>query len=122
MVIDEMLTTGHARALLSIEDHDLQYTVAQKVFDEKLSVRETEKLVKKIMKGNQTGTKNTEINDEERNRLSVLYHDLEEKMKETLGTKVIINYKDKNKGKIEIEYYDSEQFEHLYDMLQTLKK
>lgn len=122
MVIDEMLTTGHARALLSIEDHDLQYTVAQKVFDEKLSVRETEKLVKKIMKGNQTGTKNTEINDEERNRLSVLYHDLEEKMKEALGTKVIINYKDKNKGKIEIEYYDSEQFEHLYDMLQTLKK
>ena len=113
MVIDEMLTTGHARALLSIEDHDLQYTVAQKVFDEKLSVRETEKLVKKIMKGNQTGTKNTEINDEERNRLSVLYHDLEEKMKETLGTKVIINYKDKNKGKIEIEFYDSEQFEHV---------
>ncbi len=123
MVIDEMLTTGHARALLAIENHEKQYTVAQKVFDEKLSVRETEKLVKKLAKTNDSDSKKVEKEDEdELKRLRVVYHDLEEKMKEALGTKVVINYKDKNKGKIEIEYYDSEQFEHLYDMLQTLKK
>ncbi len=123
MVIDEMLTTGHARALLAIENHEKQYTVAQKVFDEKLSVRETEKLVKKLAKANDSDSKKVEKEDEdELKRLRVVYHDLEEKMKEALGTKVVINYKDKNKGKIEIEYYDSEQFEHLYDMLQTLKK
>lgn len=123
MVIDEMLTTGHARALLAIENHEKQYAVAQKVFDEKLSVRETEKLVKKLAKANDSDSKKVEKEDEdELKRLRVVYHDLEEKMKEALGTKVVINYKDKNKGKIEIEYYDSEQFEHLYDMLQTLKK
>lgn len=123
MVIDEMLTTGHARALLAIENHEKQYTVAQKVFDEKLSVRETEKLVKKLAKSNDSDSKKVEKEDEdELKRLRVVYHDLEEKMKEALGTKVVINYKDKNKGKIEIEYYDAEQFEHLYDMLQTLKK
>lgn len=123
MVIDEMLSTGHARALLAIEDHEQQYTVAQKVFDEKLSVRETEKLVKKLAKENNSDPNKTEKTDEEElKRLRVVYHDLEEKMKETLGTKVVINFKDKNKGKIEIEYYDSAQFEHLYDMLQTLKK
>ena len=123
MVIDEMLTTGHARALLAIENHEKQYTVAQKVFDEKLSVRETEKLVKKLAKANDSDSKKVDKEDEdELKRLRVVYHDLEEKMKEALGTKVVINYKDKNKGKIEIEYYDSEQFEHLYDMLQTLKK
>ena len=123
MVIDEMLTTGHARALLAIENHEKQYTVAQKVFDEKLSVRETEKLVKKLAKANDSDSKKVEKEDEdELKRLRVVYHDLEEKMKEALGTKVVINYKDKNKCKIEIEYYDSEQFEHLYDMLQTLKK
>ncbi len=123
MVIDEMLTTGHARALLAIENHEKQYTVAQKVFDEKLSVRETEKLVKKLAKANDSDSKKVEKEDEdELKRLRVVYHDLEEKMKEALGTKVVINYKDKNKGKIEIEYYDSEQFEHLYEMLQTLKK
>ena len=99
MVNDEMLTTGHARALLAIENHEKQYTVAQKVFDEKLSVRETEKLVKKLAKANDSDSKKVEKEDEdELKRLRVVYHDLEEKMKEALGTKVVINYKDKNKG------------------------
>lgn len=73
----------------------------------KLSVRETEKLVKKLAKANDSDSKKVEKEDEdELKRLRVVYHDLEEKMKEALGTKVVINYKDKNKGKIEIEYYD----------------
>lgn len=122
MVIDEMLTTGHARALLAIEDQEVQYTAAQKIFDEKLSVRETEKLVKKLLKGDQQ-EKRKEIADvEEQKRMEAVYHDIEEKMKQALGTKVIINYKDKNKGKIEIEYYDSDQLEHLFEMFQSLRK
>lgn len=122
MVIDEMLTTGHARALLAIEDQEMQFTVAQKIFDEKLSVRETEKLIKKIMKGDLTNTDKIKEENEEKKQLKAVYHELEEKMKQALGTKVIINFKDKNKGKIEIEYYDSEQFEHLMEMFQSLKK
>jgi len=122
MVVDEMLTTGHARALLAIEDQELQFTAAQKIFDEKLSVRETEKMVKKILKGDLSNNAKENEDAEEKNRLKAIYHDLEEKMKQALGTKVIINYKDKNKGKIEIEYYDSDQFEHLLTMFQSLKK
>ena len=112
MVVDEMLTTGHARALLAIEDQDMQFTVAQKIFDEKLSVRETEKLIKKILKGDIVTNDKLKEDDEEKKQLKAVYHELEEKMKQALGTKVIINFKDKNKGKIEIEYYDSDQFEH----------
>lgn len=122
MVIDEMLTTGHARALLAIEDQELQFTAAQKIFDEKLSVRETEKLIKKIMKGDFINGDQSKEDDEEKKQLKAVYHELEEKMKQALGTKVIINFKDKNKGKIEIEYYDSDQFEHLLEMFQSIKK
>lgn len=122
MIIDEMLTTGHARALLAIEDQEIQYTAAQKIFDEKLSVRETEKLVKKILKGEPVEKIKENTADDELKRLQVVYHDIEEKMKQALGTKVIINYKDKNKGKIEIEYYDPDQLEHLFEMIQSLKQ
>ena len=122
MLIDEMLTTGHARALLSIDNHEMQFTAAQKIFDEKLSVRETEKLVKKILNDGQPQKVKDVEQEEEFKRLKVVYHDIEEKMKQALGTKVIINYKDKNKGKIEIEYYDSNQLEHLFEMCQTLQK
>lgn len=122
MVVDEMLTTGHARALLAIEDQDMQFTVAQKIFDEKLSVRETEKLIKKILKGDILTNERMKEDDEEKKQLKAVYHELEEKMKQALGTKVIINFKDKNKGKIEIEYYDSDQFEHLLEMFQSIKK
>ena len=122
MVVDEMLTTGHARALLAIEDQDMQFTVAQKIFDEKLSVRETEKLIKKILKGDILTNERMKEDDEEKKQLKAVYHKLEEKMKQALGTKVIINFKDKNKGKIEIEYYDSDQFEHLLEMFQSIKK
>lgn len=119
MVVDEMLSTGHARALLSIEDKELQYTVAQKIFDEKLSVRETEKLVKKILKGEIAEKEEKAKNNEELEKMKVIYKDIEEKMKQALGTKVIIQPKDKDKGKIEIEYYDSNQLEHLFEMIIT---
>lgn len=112
MVIDDLIQTGHARALLGIEDQEKQYSMAQKVFDEKLSVRETEKLVKKVQ------NEKEEIEKPKMDKqLEIIYQDLEEKMKQTLGTKVNINAKDENKGKIEIEYYNKEDLDRLIDMI-----
>lgn len=120
MVIDDMITTGHARALLGISDSDKQYTIAQKIFDEKLSVRETEKLVKKIQHEKENPVVETgKILDP---KMEAIYHDLEEKMKYILGTKVAINQKDKNKGKIEIEYYSMDELDRIMDLMHTINK
>ena len=112
MLIQESISSGHARALLGIEDLEKQYNMAQKVFDEKLSVRETEKLVKKVQKEKEEVEK-TKMDKQ----LEIVYQDLEEKMKQILGTKVSINAKDENKGKIEIEYYNKEDLDRLIDMI-----
>ena len=109
MVIDKMLTTGHARALLSIEDGELQFQAANRIFNEKLSVRDTEKLAKKI--GKEKPTKK-----EEDSQLKAIFQDLEEKMKAALGTKVSINRRNEQKGKIEIEYYSMEELERLMEI------
>ncbi len=109
MVIDKMLTTGHARALLSIEDGELQFQAANRIFNEKLSVRDTEKLAKKI--GKEKPTKK-----EEDSQLKAVFQDLEEKMKTALGTKVSINRRNEQKGKIEIEYYSMEELERLMEI------
>ncbi len=109
MVIDKMLTTGHARALLSIEDSELQFQAANRIFNEKLSVRDTEKLAKKI--GKEKPTKK-----EEDSQLKAIFQDLEEKMKTALGTKVSINRRNEQKGKIEIEYYSMEELERLMEI------
>lgn len=93
MIIDDMISTGHARALLAIDDPELQYTLANKIFDEKLSVRETEKLVKEIKNPKKPKEKKPVAN-------SFIYQDLEEKMKSVFGTKVSIASKGKGKGKI----------------------
>ena len=113
MVIDDMISTGHARALLGLNDLEKQYTVAQQIFDEKLSVRETEKLVKKIQQ--EKNQKDTEKN-------KAICHDLEEKMKGILGTKVAINQKDNKKGKIEIEYYSMDELDRIMDLFRTIEK
>lgn len=119
MVIDEMLTTGHARALLGIDDQEKQYVLAQKIFDEKLSVRDTEKLVKSI----QNEKKNrTNVLKEIDPKLEAIYHDLEEQMKGILGTKVSINHKDEEKGKVEIEYYSQDELNRIIDLLRTVQK
>lgn len=117
MVIDDMLTTGHARALLGIEDQEKQYVVAQQIFDEKLSVRETEKLVKKIQKEKDLPEKKKETLDEQ---VALAYHNVEEKMKQILGTKVNIRAKDDKKGKIEIEYYSMDEFNRIFEMMQKI--
>lgn len=110
MVIDDMLSTGHARALLGIEDPELQYSTAVKVFDEKLSVREVEKLVKKMQQGKTEKKKEETVHD-------FIYTDLEEKMKAAVGTKVSIHQNAKGKGKIEIEYYSREDLERIIDII-----
>ena len=114
MLIDEMLTTGHARALLAIEDKELQHAAAVKVFDEKLSVRETEKLVK-ALKNPKKEKKNQKIEH------TFVYDNIEEQMKNIIGTKVSVNPKANGKGKIEIEYYSEEELERIYDLIMTIK-
>ena len=119
MVIDEMLTTGHARALLGIEDQEKQYTIAQKIFDEKLSVRDTEKLVKNLQNEKKSKGEEKEKIDP---KLEAIYRDLEEQMKGILGTKVCINAKDSKKGKLEIEYYSQDELDRIIDMIRTIQK
>ena len=110
MVIEGMLSTGHARALLVIEDNDLQFQMATKIYNEKLSVRDVEKLVKNL------GKKKPEKKEENAQQAAV-FQDLEEKMKAALGTKVSINRKNDQKGKIEIEYYSMDELERLMEIL-----
>ena len=116
MIIDEMISSGHARALLAIKDEEVQYNIANKVFDEKLSVRDTEKLIKSIL--NPRALKKPE----EERKIDTIYKDVEEKFKEILGTKVIINRKSKKKGKIEIEYYSDEELERLIELINSIKE
>ena len=120
MVIDDKISTGHARALLGIEDPEKQYATAEKIFDERLSVRETEKLVKKIQqeRENPQSKENGKIDP----KMEAIYRDLEEKMKQILGTKVAINQKDDKKGKIEIEYYSIDELDRIIDLLRTIQK
>jgi len=113
MVINEMITTGHARALLAIEDAEQQYSIAQKIFDEKLSVREVEKLVKNLNKPEKP-------KKEENKALEVIYNDIEEKLKESLSTKVAISSKGNGAGKIEIEFYSHDDLDRLVEGLGRL--
>ena len=117
MVIDEMLTTGHARALLGIEDQDIQYVLAQQIFDQKLSVRDTEKRVKSMQNEKKGKKKEPEKLD---SKLLAIYSDLEEQMKKIMGTKVLINSKNSNSGKIEIEYYSQDELDRIIDLIRTI--
>ena len=114
MIIDDMISTGHARALLAIDDPELQYTLANKIFDEKLSVRETEKLIKILKNPKKTAKK-------EKIEHTFIYENLEEKMKGIMGTKVNVNPKSNGKGKIEIEYYSEEELERIYDLIMSIQ-
>jgi len=117
MLIDDMLSSGHARALLAIENGEEQYTLAMKIFDEKLNVRETERLVKIYLEPKK---EKTELKFTESEELA--YHNMEEKMKTIFGSKVSIHKKDKNKGRIEIEYYSGEELERLLELMERIQK
>ena len=113
MLEEEMISTGHARALLAISNKDKQYEIAQKVFDEKLSVRDIEKLVKDLKKIKKNKKEEKDVHD-------FLYTELEESMKQILGSKVSIKNKKNNKGKIEIEYYSRDELERIVDMIRSI--
>lgn len=116
MLIEEMISTGHARALLAIENNEEQHAVAVKVFDEKLSVRETEKLVKELL--------NPVMKKEEKPKdtaQDLIYEQLEEKIKGIIGSKVAIRRKNHDKGRIEIEYYSQEELERIVELLESVR-
>ena len=116
MLIDEMISEGHGRALLPISDAEEQFALAMRVFDEKLSVRETEKLVKKLME-----EKKKEPKEKESAFQDFIYRDLEEKLKQSIGAKVEIKKKANNTGKIEIEYYSIEELERIVELMESVK-
>ena len=113
MVVDEKISTGHARALLAVEDKEQQYTLANKIFYEKLSVRETERLMKNFQKEKENKKSQKTENE-------FIYKGIEEKIKMILGTKVTVNHKKNNKGRIEIEYYSNEELERIMDLLESI--
>ena len=117
MLIQDMISPGHARTLLGIEDKDQQYNLAMRIFDEKLSVRDTEKIVKDLQK-----PKKEEKKKEADPQMEVIYQQLEERIKSIVGTKVAIQHKNKNKGKIEIEYYSQAELERLIDLFESIKE
>lgn len=112
MIINDMISTGHARALISIEDPEQQYTIAQKIFDEKLSVRDVEKLVKDL--GKPAKVKKAAVTDKS---LEIIYQDIQEKLKQKLSTKVAISSKGNGSGKIEIEFYNHDDLDKLVELL-----
>lgn len=120
MVIDEMISTGHARALLGIEDPEKQYEIAQNVFDQKLSVREVEKLVKNL--GKESEKKVGPKNSKDLEQYQVHFAKYANKISEKLGVKVDVSLKDKNKGKVEIDFYSNEDFERIFDLLTKEEK
>ena len=116
MLIQNQITGGHARALLTVEDGELQYKLAGKIIAENLSVREIEKIVKSLSKKKNPKEKNVE--DES---LALIFRDLEERMKSAMGTKVSINRKDKNKGRVEIEYYSESELERIVELIESIR-
>lgn len=120
MLIQNLITSGHARALLSLENKTLQLKAAKLILDGRLSVRETEKLVKRLVKeaSSEKDEKKEKIRDE---AMEIIYQNLEERMKSIMGTKVSIHNKDKNKGRIEIEYYSKAELERLVEMIESIR-
>lgn len=110
MIVDGMISTGHARALIGIEDTEEQYLIAQKIFDEKLSVREVEKLVKALHKP-------PKQKKPENKTLEAIYNEISNKLKQSLSTKVTISAKENGSGKIEIEFYNHEDLDRLIEQI-----
>ena len=109
MIIEDLISAGHARALLSIDNPEEQYELAQRVLDEKLTVRDIEKIVKAKNK--------PKIEKKKNEKQEALYHDIEEKLKASIGTKVTITAKGDKMGKIEIEFYDQDDLQKIMDLL-----
>lgn len=116
MLIQNQISGGHARALLAVDAPDQQFQLANKIIAESLSVREVEKLVKSLSKKKEPKEKN-----EEAESISLIFRELEERMKTAMGTKVSINRKDKNKGRVEIEYYSEAELERIVELIESIR-
>ncbi len=120
MVIEEMLTTGHARCLIQIEDPDVQYETAMTIFDRKMSVRETEAFVKQVLNALNNPKKADPESPENSRDLTPIYREIEEHLKDVLGTKATIKAKTKDRGKIEIEYYSADDMERILQRIYSI--
>lgn len=118
MIIEDKLTTGHARALIPIEDAELQTKAANFIFDNKLSVRDTEIYIKKLL----SIPKESKENIVATNDLSIFYNDIESRLKDILGAKIAIKSKNNEKGKIEINYYSQDELERITEMLYSINR
>ena len=114
MVIDELISTGHARALLAVEDEEQQGILAERIFDENLSVRDVEKLMKSLKQ-------QEEARKKEKPEHMFLYEEIENRLKDIIGTKVNVNPRKNGKGKIEIEYYSTEELDRIFELLISAK-
>ena len=112
LLVDDMISMGHARALLSVDDGDTQLKIAERIIEKALSVRETEKLVKELSK-----PANEIKKPQENPAIIAAYRESEDKLKQILGTKVSIQRKDENKGKIEISYFSLDELERILELL-----
>lgn len=122
MVIDDMISGGHARALLAIGDKEEQYGMAMTVFDNKMSVRETEKLVRDYLKKLEEKDSDEKTKKKDFSQMETIYGQLEERMKSIIGTKVAIRSRNYKKGKIEIEYYSNDELERIIDLIESVKQ
>lgn len=116
MLAEDRITGGHARALLAIEDSKLQVQLAEKIEKDKMSVRDVERMVKLIAKKPKAKTAGQP--DE---ALELIFKELEERMKSAIGTKVVISRKDRNKGRIEIEYYSESELERIVELIESIR-
>lgn len=116
LLISGEISSGHARALLGLEDQEQQIALANDIVQKGLNVRQVEKLVKLMTKPQRKKEEKEEEKD-----LSFIFRDLEERMKGIMGTKVMIHQKDKNKGRIEIEYYSPSELERIVELIETIK-
>ena len=139
MVSEKRITSGHARAILSLQDQDQQLELAKIVERDHLNVREVERAVKTFGKEKKEETKAPEtapekvaeqmaenpdqkpLNVREDEQIAMVYQDLEERMKEILGTQVIISRKDNNRGKIEIPYYSQSELERIIELIESIR-
>lgn len=116
MLAEDRITGGHARALLAIEDPKVQVQLAEKIERDKMSVRDVERMVKLIARKPRAKTAGQP--DE---ALELIFKELEERMKSAMGTKVIISRKDRNKGRIEIEYYSESELERIVELIESIR-
>lgn len=117
MILDNLISSGHGRTLIPIENMEIQYQIAVKILDENLSVREAERIVRKIVEGKKKEEKKKEESVENNTMLEFF----EGRMKDILGSKVTIKNKKNNKGRIEIEYYSEEELERIIDLIQSIQ-